>query len=104
MANILKIMKQAATMGKELKQIQKELAQKTVESSSGGGIVTVVARGDMSVDSIKIDPKAVDRSRTEELEGLIVSAVNGALGAVKKEAGGEMSKLAGGTGLADMFG
>jgi len=103
MANILKMVKQAASMQKEIKSIQKDLARKTVEFT-GGGLVTVVARGDMSIDSIKIDPKLVNSSDTGRIEDLVVSAVNGALQVAKKQAESEMSKLAGGLGLGDIFG
>ncbi len=101
--NMLKMIQKAASMKKEMGKIQKELEKKTVEYSSGGK-VTVVARGDMSVASIKIDPSVVNSSDVGKLEGLILSAVNGALDAAKKDAGKEMAKLTSGMGLGDLLG
>ena len=90
-------------MKQQMKKMQKELAKKTVESSSGG--VTVVARGDMSIASIKISPEMVDPAKVEKLEKSVTSAVSSALDSAKKMAGTEMAKMAGGLGgLADMLG
>lgn len=103
MANVFQMIKQAASMQKEFKRVQKELAKKIVESSSDG--VTVIARGDMSIDNISIDPAVIDLSKPERLEKAVASAVNGALGAAKKLAGGELSKMTGGLGgLSDLLG
>lgn len=104
MVNMMKMLKQAAAMQKEMKEIQKGLAMETAEGVSGGGAVTVVARGDMSVESVKIEPKAIDPSKPELLEKLIVFAVNKALEGAKKKAGGAMSKVAANMGLGNLLG
>lgn len=96
--NMMKMMKEAGSMKKEMKQLQRELENKTVEYSARGGKITVVARGDMSIQSIKIDPQSIAPDRAEKLEELIVTGVNGALKAAKKKAGAEMSKMTGGMG------
>ena len=49
------IMKQAQRMQDELSRVQNEVAGKTVEASSGGGMVTVVANGRREVVSIRIE-------------------------------------------------
>ena len=100
MANMMEMMKQAATMRKEMKRIQKELARKTVEFSNGG--VSVVARGDMSIQGVTINPETVDLSDANRLARQITTAVNGALSAAKKQAGSEMSQLTSGLGLPGM--
>ena len=102
MANMFKMIKEAASMQKQMKQIQKELERQTIDFASGG--VKVVARGDMSIASVTIDPAIVDPSKVVKLEGLITSAVNGALNAAKKQAGSAMSKLTEGTGLGSLLG
>lgn len=102
MANMFEMVRQAASMKKQMKKIQKELEKKTVEESSGG--VTVVARGDMSVKSIKIALEDIDAAHAERLEKMIVAAVNKAMESAKKKAASEMSSLTGGLGgLGDMF-
>ena len=99
MANMMKLMKQAASMQKNMEKMQADLALRTVEFSSGGGMVNVIARGDATVDRIKIDPKVVDPNDVEMLEDLILSAVDGALKKSKEMVADEMSKLTAGLGL-----
>jgi DNA-binding YbaB/EbfC family protein len=103
MANLFNMMKQAGSIRKEMKNMQKELAGHTVEFSSAGGQVKVVAKGDMTVAEVRIDPKLA-QTGGEKLENAVVAAVNGALAGAKKEAGREMSRLAGGLGLGDLMG
>lgn len=100
--NIMKMMQKAASMKKEMKKIQKELESKTFEYSNDK--VSVAARGDISVKSIKIDPSLIDPAKPENLEKMVLSAVNGALSAAKEDAGKEMAKLTSGMGMGDLLG
>jgi len=102
MANMLKLMQKAATLQKDLEKAQGELATRTVEFSSGGGMVKVVAGGDGTVKSIKIDPGVIDPSDANLLEDMVLAAVDGALKAAKEMAAKEMSKLAAEMGLPGM--
>lgn len=89
----------------QMRRIQKQLASKTVSISSNDGMVTVVARGDMTVDSIKLKPEALTALKLEKLERLLASTVNGAMDSAKKAAAADMAKMAGGLGgLSEMFG
>ena len=97
MANMFQMMKQAAQMQMELKRVQKQLAKQTVTFENAG--VVVSARGDMSIDSVSIAQNLLVAGNAEKLGRQITSAVNGALAAAKKQAGAEMSKLAGAGGL-----
>lgn len=99
MVNMMKLMKQASAMQKNMEKMQAELAEKTVEFSSGGGMVSVVARGDMSIESVTIDPKVVDPDDVEMLQDLVLAAVDGATKAAKEMAADEMAKITGGMGL-----
>ena len=72
-------MKQAQKMQAQIAKIQEELAQKTVEASAGGGMVSVVANGKQEIVSIKIEPEVVDPKDVEMLQDLVVAAVNEAL-------------------------
>ena len=60
MSSIGKLMKQAARMQQQMEQIQQDLAKRTVEATSGGGAVKVVAKCDGTLASIKIDPQALN--------------------------------------------
>ena len=99
MPNMMKLMKQAASMQKNLLKAQEELALRTVEFSSGGGMVVAVARGDGTIASLKIDPKAIDPSDAEMLQDMVLAAVDGALKASKEMAAAEMNKLTAGMGI-----
>ena len=99
MVNMMKLMKQAASMQKNMEKMQAELAERTVEFTSGGGMVTAVARGDGSITAIRIDPKVVDPGDVEMLQDLVVAAVDGALQAARDMASQEMGKLTGGMGI-----
>lgn len=97
--NIMKMMKQAADMQKKMETVQAELANRTVDFSSGGGMVTVTARGDLSVASIRIDPKCVDPTDVDMLQDLVLSAVDGALRGAREMAAVEMQKVTAGLNL-----
>jgi DNA-binding YbaB/EbfC family protein len=96
MANLMKLMKQAATMQKDIERIQKEVGEKVVEFSAAGGMVTVKARGDSTLVSIKIDPKIVDPNDVEMLEDAVKVAVDGALAAAREMMTTEMAKVTSG--------
>ena len=74
-----KMMKQAQRMQAELAKAQDEIKDMEFEATAGGGMVKVVATGDMAVKSIAIDPEAVDPEDVEMLEDLVLAAVNEAL-------------------------
>jgi DNA-binding YbaB/EbfC family protein len=93
------IMKQAQKLQSEMKRIQDELAEKTVEATAGGGMVTVIANGKQEIVSIKIDPEVVDKEDVEMLEDLIVAAVNEAKRRSQEMMMGEISKVTGGLGI-----
>lgn len=99
MVNMMKLMKQAASMQQNMQRLQEDLAQREYECSAGGGVVTAVARGDMTIVRLAIDPKAVDPGDVEMLQDLVLSAVNGALKAARDSAAQEMSKITGGMSL-----
>jgi DNA-binding YbaB/EbfC family protein len=93
------LMKQAQQMQERVKKLQEEAAGKTIEASSGGGMVTVVANGRQEILSIKIDPSVVDPNDLEMLQDLISAAVNEALRKSQDLMKEEMSKLTAGMGL-----
>jgi DNA-binding YbaB/EbfC family protein len=93
------LMKQAQQMQERVKKLQEEAAGKSVEASSGGGMVTVVANGRQEVLSIKIDPSVVDPKDIEMLQDLITAAVNEALRKSQDLMKEEMARLTAGMGL-----
>ena len=91
--NILEVMQQARQMQE---QLQKRMADLRVESSAGGGMVTVVVNGAKQVQSITIDPNVVSKDDVEMLQDLIVAAFNDAARKVDEQLGQQMSGLMGG--------
>ena len=104
MANIMKLMKQAADMQKNMAKAQESLAAIELEHSSGGGAVTVKISGDGSVTALRIDPKVVQTGDAEMLEDLVLTAVRGAQELAKETAASEMKKLTAGMNLPPGFG
>ena len=82
--NMGAMMKQAQKMQAELARAQEEIKDMTFEATAGGGMVKVVANGDMTVDSIVIDPEAVDPEDVEMLQDMVAAAVNEALRGVSE--------------------
>ncbi len=99
MSSIGKLMKQAARMQQQMTQIQNDLANRTVEGTSGGGAVKVVAKCDGSIASIKIDPQAINPADAQLLEDMILTAANQALGQAKEISTAEMGKVTAGFNL-----
>jgi DNA-binding YbaB/EbfC family protein len=102
MANIAKLMKQAARMQQQMEEVQLQLAARTVEATSGGGAVKVVAKCDGSIAAIKIDPSALNPSDAQLLEDMILTAANQALGQAKDISNSEMGKITSGLSLPGM--
>ncbi|MDX1779422.1 MAG: YbaB/EbfC family nucleoid-associated protein [Thermodesulfobacteriota bacterium] len=96
MKNLGNIMKQAQKMQAQIAKVQEELADKTVEASAGGGMVTVVVNGKQEVLSIKIESEVVDAQDKEMLQDLVVAAVNEGLRKSQEMVAEEMKKITGG--------
>ncbi len=90
------LMKQAQEMQAKFARIQKALAKKTVEATSGGGMVRVTVSGEFTLVSIKVDPAVIDPEEVEMLEDLVRAAVNEGLWRARKMIFDEMNKHTGG--------
>jgi len=103
MKNLGNIMNQAKMMQERLAQIQEEMAARTVEASSGGGMVTVVANGRQEVLSIKIETEVVNPQEVEMLQDLVLAAVNDVLRKAQEMMAQEMAKVTGGLKIPGLF-
>jgi len=92
-------MKQAARMQQQMEQVQNDLAKRTVEATSGGGAVKVVAKCDGTIGSVKIDPQALNPADAQLLEDMILTAANQALTQAKEISTAEMGKVTAGLNL-----
>jgi nucleoid-associated protein EbfC len=96
MSSIGKLMKQAARMQQQMEEIQASLAAKTVEATSGGGAVKVIAKCDGSIASIKIDPQALNPADAQLVEDMVLTAANQALAQAREISNTEMGKVTSG--------
>jgi nucleoid-associated protein EbfC len=99
MSSIGKLMKQAARIQRQMEDVQTQLTNRTVEATSGGGAVKVVARCDGTVASIAIDPQAVNPAEVQLLEELLITALNQALKQAKEISNEEMGRVTAGMNL-----
>ncbi len=90
------LFQQVGQMQEQMQKAQAELANETVESTAGGGMVTVIANGAGEIKEIKIDPKAIDPNDPEMLEDMILAAVNEAIRASQSLMESKLGGLAGG--------
>ena len=79
MRNMNDLVRQAGVMQNKIAKMQQEMAERTVEASSGGGMVKVVATCKQDIVSITIDPKALEGGDVEMLQDLVLTAVNEAV-------------------------
>ena len=94
--NLSSIMKQAQQIQEQMAKLNSELEDKVIETTAGGGMVTVTANGRQDILSIKIAPEVVDPQDVAMLEDLVTSAVNEALRQAKEMMQQELGKLTGG--------
>ena len=76
MGNMGGMMKKVQEMQAKMQEMQQELANKTIEAESGGGMVKVVMNGKQIVQSIDIDPSLLSADEKEVLEDLMKAALN----------------------------
>ena len=94
--NMAAIMKQAQKVQEEIKKVQDNLENISVEASSGGGMVKVTANCKLQILNINIEPDVYQEEDKEMLEDLVVAAVNQAITAAQQRANEEMEKVTGG--------
>ncbi len=97
------MMKQAQKLQAKMLKMQEELADKTVETTAGGGMITVTANGRQQIVSIRIDKEVVDPDDVEMLQDLVLAAVNDALAKAQDMVAAEMGKLTGGMNIPGMM-
>lgn len=89
----------AREMQAGMEKAQAELAEATVQGSSGGGAVTVVMTGSQEIREVRITPEAVDPGDVETLQDLVLAAVRDALTRSKELAAQRLGGIAGGLKL-----
>ena len=96
--NMQQMLKQVQKMQEEMLAAQESLKDEVVETSAGGGMITVQVTGDLVVKSITIDPQALDAEDVELLQDMVLAAVNEGLRAAQELASAKLGGIAGGLG------
>ena len=96
--NMNNLMKQAQRMQRQMEEAQKELEEKEVTATAGGGAVEVTVSGKHEVTKIKLSEEVVDPDVIEMLEDLIMAATNEAFRKLDEESQSSMAKITGGMG------
>ncbi len=97
-ANMGNLMKQAQKMQRQMEEASKELEEKEVTASAGGGAVEITMTGKKEITKVKLAEEVVDPEDIEMLEDLIMAAANEALRKVDELSADSMSKITGGLG------
>lgn len=97
------MLKQAQQMQAKMMKAQEELEKTVFEASSGGGAVKAVVNGHQVLQSIKIDPEAVDPDDITMLEDMVMAAVSEAMDKAKEMAASQMQSLTGGMKIPGLF-
>ncbi|MBQ2680361.1 MAG: YbaB/EbfC family nucleoid-associated protein [Eggerthellaceae bacterium] len=97
------MMQQAQQMQLELARAQEEIQSMTYTATAGGGMVEATALGNGSIESLKIDPEAVDPEDVEMLEDMVLVAVNEALRGVAEAGERRLASVTGGMSIPGLF-
>jgi len=89
------LVKKAQEMQSRMAQVQQDLARRSVEASSGGGMVTAVATGELRIREIRIEPALLEGDDRAMVQDLVAAAVNAALAAAQKMVQEELQRVAG---------
>jgi hypothetical protein len=101
--NMQGIVRQAQKMQNQIAKVQAGFANKKVEASTGGGVVTAVVSGEQKLLDIRIDASVVDPEDVEVLQEMIVGAVNQAMESADKMVNSEIEKVTGGFNIPGLF-
>ncbi len=93
------LLKQAQEMQKRMQETERDLGERILEGTAGGGVVKVYVNGLQEVQAVKIDKAVVDPDDVDALEDLLTAAVRQAVTASKELRQKEMGKITGGMNL-----
>ena len=100
MKNMQQMLKQAQKMQE---QLQKQMAEMSIEGTAGSGMVCIKMNGLKQVLSVRIEPDAITSGDIEMLQDLILAAINEAARKVDEELSGQIGNLTGGMKIPGLF-
>jgi len=99
MKNLQQVQQMLKQVQQFQEQLQKQLDDLEVESSTGGGMVTVRMNGQKHLVSVQIDPEVYKSGDIEMLQDLLLAAVNESARKIDEQVASQMGSLAGGLNL-----
>ena len=81
----------------KIQELQEELETMTAEGTAGGGVVKVVMTGKQTIESVEINPEALED--VELLQDLIAAAFNDAISKTQELAAAKMGSITGGMNI-----
>lgn len=97
------LVRQAQQMQSKINKVQEEIGEKTIEASTGGGVVTAKVNGKQELLEVNIDPEVLDPEDVEMLEEMVVGAVNQAMETAGEMMNSEIEKITGGLNIPGLF-
>src|SRR5690625_3876931 len=103
MGNMGNMMKQMQSMKKKMARAQEAQAERVLEASSGGGMVTIKANGDKQITDVEVNEEVVDPDDVEMLQDLIIAATNDVLKQIDEKTNATMGQFTKGLNMPGMF-
>ena len=97
--NMSNLMKQAQRMQRQMEENQREMETREFTATAGGNAISVTITGKREVTKVTIDPEVLDPEDVEELQDLIMVAMNDVLNQVETANNDAMNKMTGGMNL-----
>ena len=101
--DMMKLMQQAQQMQQKMKQVERELADKRITATAGGGVVSVTMSAKNELLAIQIDKEVINPEEQTMLQDLVMSAVNEGISKAQETAQAEMKKVTGGVNIPGLF-
>ena len=97
------LLKQAKQMQNKVTALQKELNNRTLDVSAGGGMVQIKINGKQEILELKLNPECVDPNDIEMLEELLKTGLNQASRESQEMVNNAMSEVTGGIDIPRFF-
>lgn len=101
--NMQTLLKQAQKMQKDMANKEKELSEKRYEATMGGGVIKIVLKGDFCVESLSIDESLLEKDNKEDIQDMLVSAINDVLNQASEDKEKTMNAITGGVKMPGGF-
>lgn len=102
MAGVGKMLKQAQKMQQRIESLQKELAEREIDVSSGGGAIQIKVNGQGQFLSLQLDPEFLKEDKAF-VEETLLAAIQEAAAKAKEESESQMQKATAGFNMPGMF-